>query len=513
MPRGAPPPNCRSLLHCHYQTLNHLQQLHAQAITQGLLSCHQPLSCRLLNAYARFGRSADARRLYGQIPFPDLVSRTSLLSLLLQDNRPWEAAHVFSQILLCGMKPDGFSVVGALSACAQMGDAALGRAVHGLIYRHGLGVETVVSNALIEMYCRNGRIGNARQVFDAMPMRDGASWSSMLNGCAKQQGLWVAHRLFDAMPEKDVVSWTVMIGAYVRGGHPVRALELFHKMNLEACRPTSITVVGVLSACADAGALDVGCSVHGLISKTMPNLDVAIHNALIDMYSKSGSLETADAIFNRMRYKDVYTWTTIISGLAVNGEGHQALEVFSDMLRSGTCPNDVTFVSVLSACSHSGLIHEGRLWFDVMCTHYNFKPQIRHVGCMVDLLSRAGLLSDATDLIDRMGIEADAVIWRSLLSACLVHGDAKLAEAAGRQIIRLEPDDDGVYVLLWNIYASANRWDEAREMRKMMRNRKIVKRPGCSWIELNVIPSFAMRTTLRGLIWNCEIRKLEYRTI
>ncbi|CAA7399104.1 unnamed protein product [Spirodela intermedia] len=481
---SSPLPSCRALLH-HCRCLEQLLQIHAQAITQGLLPHPQSFSCRILNAYSEFRRSADALRVFGQIRRPDLVSRTSLMKLHLQEGRPSDAADVFRQILFSGLRPDGFSVVAALSASGHMADLSLGRSLHGLIVRHDLDLETVVNNALVDMYCRSGKIGSARQVFDSMPTRDEISWSSLINGYAKQERLDVARRLFDEMPHRNAVSWTVMITAFVQGRCPIRALELFREMNSEGCRPTSVTIVGVLSACADVGALSVGCSIHGLISKTMANSDATIGNALIDMYSKSGSVETAAVIFNGMRHRDVYTWTTMILGLAVNGDGDGALYVFSEMLGSGARPNGVTFVSVLSACSHAGLVQEGLSWFDIMRGYYSLKPQIQHFGCVVDLLSRAGRLTDAEDLIGGMEIEPDAVLWRSLLSACLVHDDRRLAEVAGKRVIGLEPDDDGVHVLLWNMYASANRWDEAREIRKTMRGRRIRKRPGRSWIELN----------------------------
>ena len=205
----------------------------------------------------------------------------------------------------------------------------------------------------------------------------------------------------------------------------------------------------------------------------------------MDMYAKSGSIEMAFAVFEEVPLKDAFTWTTMISSFTVQGDGSKALELFGDMLRSGIVPNSVTFVSVLSACSHAGLIQQGRELFDKMRGIYNVNPQLEHYGCMIDLLGRGGLLEEAEALIADMDIEPDTVIWRSLLSACLVHGNDRLAEIAGQEIIKREPGDDGVYVLLWNIYASSDRWKEALDMRKEMLTRKIFKKPGCSWIEVD----------------------------
>ncbi|XP_073006957.1 pentatricopeptide repeat-containing protein At2g22410, mitochondrial-like [Typha latifolia] len=325
----------------------------------------------------------------------------------------------------------------------------------------------------------------AKMVFEEMGARDAVSWSSMLNGYVKCVGLEDACKFFDGMPQRETVSWTVMITGHVQRKQPVRALELFHRMKSEGHNPTQITVVGVLSACADIGALDLGRAIHGYVDKVNLCSNLTVYNALIDMYAKSGSLEMAFIIFKVNPGKDVFTWTSMISGFAVHGNGTRAMEVFSEMLSSGIRPNTVTFVSVLSSCSHAGLIQEGKKWFQRMHRDYNFEPQIEHYGCMVDLLGRAGLLSEAENLIENMGIEPDIVIWRSLLNACLVHGNNKLAETAGKEIIKRDPEDDGVYILLWNMYASSNRWEEALEMRKKMTSRKVFKKPGYSWIELD----------------------------
>ncbi|XP_073102554.1 putative pentatricopeptide repeat-containing protein At5g59200, chloroplastic isoform X3 [Elaeis guineensis] len=467
-------------------TLKELQQIHGQAITRGLHPHLQPLSCQILNSYARFGRTVEARELFLEIPHPDLVSITSFMSLHLQTDHPRRAISLFSEIVASGRRPDGFSIVGALSASGRIADPAIGKSLHGLVYRHGLGHESVVGNAVIDMYCRNGTIRIARMVFNEMPARDAVTWSSMLHGYIKCQGLESACEFFDEMPQRDAVSWTVMITGHVQGKQPVRALELFHRMKSEGHDPTLVTIVGVLSACADIGALDLGRAIHGYINKTKNvGSDITVYNAIIDMYAKSGNVEMAYDIFKESIYKDVFTWTTMIAGFAVHGSGKQAMEVFLEMLNAGIEPNEVTFLAVLSACSHAGFIDEGKKWFESMSRAYNIRPQIEHYGCVVDLLGRAGLLSEAELLIEKMGMEPDCVIWRSLLNACLVHGNVRLAEIAGKEIMKREPDDDGVYVLLWNLYASSNRWEEALEMRNRMRNRKVIKKPGCSWIEID----------------------------
>ncbi|KAI9192371.1 hypothetical protein LWI28_021901 [Acer negundo] len=396
-------------------------------------------------------------------------------------------------MIRCGLRPDNYSVVSALSACSRTKYLMGGQIVHGMILRFRLGSEPIVGNALIDMYCRNGNVEDAQMVFELMESKDIASWTSLLNGFLMWNDFKSARRVFDEMPERNSIPWTAMITGYVKGKSPVQGLEMFKRMKAEGKdQVTVVTVVSVLSGCADIGALDLGRSVHCYINKCNLGMDVTVNNALMDMYSKSGCLDMALKIFYEMRKRDVFCWTTLISGYAFHGRGYNALEVINDMLDSGITPNEVTFVSVLSACSHAGMLVEGQKLFNRMVQFYGLKPKIEHYGCMVDLLGRAGLLEIAKDFIEQMPINPDVDIWRSLLSACLVHGNLNLAELAGKMVIELEPDDDGVYILLWNIYLTANRQEDALRIRKLIRNRKIKKKPGCSWVEMNgIINEFA----------------------
>ncbi|XP_058097825.1 putative pentatricopeptide repeat-containing protein At3g15930 [Magnolia sinica] len=490
--------NCNSLLQS-CKSLQELKQIHAQTIAQGLQHLQQ-LSCKILNSYTRFNQTTDAHMVFHQIRNPDIVSWTSLISLYLQIDRPQDAFSIFSQIISSGLIPDRFVIVGALSACGRKEDLGCGKLVHGMIHRYELGSDTIVDNALIDMYCRNGKIQMAHLVFSKMVVKDVVSWTSMLHGHIKCKDLESACRVFDKMPVRNAVSWTALITGYIQGGKPIGALELFHRMKSVGEAPTAITIVGVLSACADIGALDLGRSIHGYINKTDMSLNTTVGNALIDTYSKSGSVGMAEKVFENMSKKDVYSWTTMISGFAAHGNGNRAIQAFSEMLHLGLRPNEITFVAVLSACSHSGLIDEGRRWFDQMRESHNLKPNIQHYGCMVDLLGRSGLLNEAQGLIENMQMDPDAIIWRSLLSACLVQGNVELAEMAGKKILELEPDDDGVYILLWNLYAAASRWKEALEMRKLMKDRRVRKRPGSSWIEVNgVVHEFFVEDKMHHL--------------
>ncbi|XP_066359919.1 pentatricopeptide repeat-containing protein At1g09190-like [Miscanthus floridulus] len=434
---------------CHHllaqcKKLRELQRIHALAVAHGLHPNHQSVSCKIFRCYADFGRIADARKLFDEIPHPDLISFTSLMSLHLKLDHQCEAISLFAHVVAAGHRLDGFAVVGALSASSGAGDQVVGGAVHGLIFRLGLDREVVVGNALIDMYSQCGKFESAVKVFDRMYLKDEVTWGSMLHGYIKCAGVDSALSFFDQVPVRSVVAWTALITGHVQGRQPVRALELFGRMVLEGHCPTHVTIVGVLSACADIGALDLGRVIHGYGSKCNASSNIIVSNALMDMYAKSGRIEMAFSVFQEIQSKDSFTWTTMISCCTVQGDGKKALELFQDMLRAGVVPNSVTFVSVLSACSHAGLIEEGRELFDIMRQVYKIDPLLEHYGCMIDLLGRGGLLEEAEALIADMNVEPDIVIWRSLLSACLVRGNDRLAEIAGKEIIKREPGDDGM---------------------------------------------------------------------
>ncbi|XVE90584.1 hypothetical protein DITRI_Ditri20bG0089500 [Diplodiscus trichospermus] len=471
--------------------LRNLKEIHGRATTLGLLQNHnQALSCKILTTYANLNSPNDANKVFNQIQHPDIVSWTCLINSFSQYKTPVKSVLAFSQLIRDGLKPDSYSVVAALSACGKTKDLVNGMLIHGIAFKYNLGFKNpIVGNALIDMYSRNGEILVAELVFEWMSVKDIASWNSLLNGYILCNDLNVSRLVFDKMPERNAVSWTALISGYVKVKEPLVGLKLFKEMISEGkINPTIVTVVAVLSCCADGGGLYFSRGVHCYVNKVNLNeKNVALSNALMDMYSKCGCLDVAGKIFNEMLGKDVFSWTIMITGYAFHGKGKQALQLFSDMLKSRVVPNEVTFLSALSACNHEGLIVEGQKVFRKMVQCYGFKPKIAHYGCVLDLLGRAGLVEEAKMLIEEMPILPDAVIWRSLFSACLIHGKLDLVEVAGKKVIELEPDDDGVYALLWHMYSSTNRHEDAVKIKKLMRNQKVKRRPGCSWIEVNGI--------------------------
>ncbi|KAG6408676.1 hypothetical protein SASPL_131694 [Salvia splendens] len=287
------------------------------------------------------------------------------------------------------------------------------------------------------------------------------------------------------MPDRNLRSWTAMIAGFVRCGKPKRAIDIFREMKQVGLKPNEATVVAVLAACADLGDLDLGRWIHDYSDKSGFTENVLVCNKLIDMYIKCGCLKAARDVFEGMKKRTVVSWSAMIQGLALHGNADEALGLFSEMIQMGMKPNDVTFIGLLNACSHMGLISEGRAFFARMTTDFAITPSIEHYGCMVDLLSRRGLLQEAYEFIKKMPITPNAAIWGALLGGCKVHKDIEMAEVAMRHIHELDPHNDGYYVVLANIYSEAKKWEDAARVRKMMKERGLKKTYGCSSITIN----------------------------
>lgn len=296
--------------------------------------------------------------------------------------------------------------------------------------------------------------------------------------------------MFAKCPERTSVAlWNAVISGFAKCGRSKEALELFDQMlqmEGEDVRADGITVVSALAACADLGALDAGEWIHDHAAKNSIQLDVFVGTALVDMYSKCGSIDLARKVFDEMPDRNVMSWTVMIRGLAMCGNGGDALALFSKMIDEGVKPDGITFVGVLSACSHSRLVDEGRRVFASMTRDFGIVPKSEHYSCVVDLLSRAGMLREAIEFIENMPLEPDAALWGSLLSACRRNPkEVELAEFVAGQLMEIEPDNDATYVLLSNIYAYNNRWDDVARVRRLMKERAIRKTPGCSSVEAN----------------------------
>lgn len=397
-----------------------------------------------------------------------------------------DAIFLFNGIQATGLRPDTYSFPFALKAAAHLSVLELGQELHGQIVRLGFGLDVHVMTGLIHMYSFCGGIDHARKVFDGIPQRDVVVWNAMVAGYVRHGELESARVLFEQMPERNVISWTAVIAGYAQMNRAAEAIEIFRRMQLEGgVDPDEIALLAALSACAQLGALDLGEWIHRYTKKRGFYKIVPLMNALIDMYAKCGNIEEALNVFESMQSRSVITWTIMIAGFALHGLGNEALNMFKRMEMQNVRPNDVTFIAILSACSHAGQTDLGRLYFDNMSSCYNVEPKIEHYGCMVDLLGRAGCLKEARDLIKDMPFKANAAIWGALLAAARTCGDVELGEYALRKLIEVEPHNSGNYTLLSNIYAAHGKWEGVGKLRKMMKVESVKKVPGGSSIEVD----------------------------
>ncbi|CAL2255368.1 unnamed protein product [Prunus armeniaca] len=437
---------------------------------------HMFVSCRELEA---------ARKVFDEGCVRDLVSWNSLINGYVRSGLACEALRIYQEMELEGFKPDEVTMIGVVSSCAQLENLRLGRKFHRLIEENGLSLTVPLANSLMDMYMKCGNIEAAQALFDNMTKKTIVSWTTMIVGYAKYGFLEIAHRLLYEIPEKNVVPWNAMIGGYVQAKHSKEALALFHEMQASNINPDEITMVGCLCACSQIGALDVGIWIHHYIEKHGLSINVAVGTALVDMYAKCGNITKALEVFWDMPGRNSFTWTAIICGLALNGHAHVAISYFAEMINTGLVPDEITFLGVLSACCHGGLVEDGRKYFSLMTSKFNLFPELKHYSSMVDLLGRAGLLQEAEELIHSMPIKADAVVWGALFFACYIHKNVLIGERAASKLLELDPHDSGIYVLLAKMYRESHMWEEAEKAQSMMKERGVEKTPGCSSIEVN----------------------------
>ncbi|KAL5853847.1 hypothetical protein ACOSQ3_008965 [Xanthoceras sorbifolium] len=435
--------------------------------------------------FGRTGNVSEACRFFSEMPKKDLVSWSALISCYEQNEMYEEALVTFRRMNDHGVMVDEVGVVSVLTACARLAVIVTGKLIHSLVVK--IGVESYVNlqNALIHMYSSCGEIAYAEKLFCAGYNLDLISWNSMISGYLKCGSIEKAETLFDNMTEKDVVSWGAMISGYAQHDRFSDSLALFLEMQLESIMPDQNILVSVISACTHLAALDQGMWMHAYIRKNGLKINAIIGTTLVDMYMKLGRVENALDVLHEMEEKGVSTWNALIFGFAMNGLVDKSLDMFFEMKKCGVVPNEITFIGVLGACRHMGLVDEGYRHFNSMIQEYRIEPNVKHYGCMVDLLGRAGMLKEAEKLVESMPISPDVATWGALLGACKKHGDHEMGERIGRKLVELQPDHDGFHVLLSNIHASKGKWDDVLEIRGTMVQRGVVKIPGCSMIEAN----------------------------
>lgn len=422
------------------------RKIHAVADQTGLVG-NVHVATALVKMYVEFDAMDLARQVFDMMPERDVVAWTSMIAGYVGSGDHSEALRVFREMRLGVEKPNSITVLNLIPSCNYL--------IHSFVIKSGLGFSVEVETAIFDMYAKSGDFVTARS-------------------------------LFDAMQQKNLISWTAMLSAYSQNGYAHDALSLFHQMlNVSDLKPDAVVAVSILQACAQLGSLIYGAMVHGYVLRSGFGFEVSVETALLDMYAKCGNIDAAQSIFDGIQQRNLITWSAMIAAYGSHGFGLKALDIFTEMNRAGCTPDETTFLSVLSACSHSGLVHEGKECFHLMVQRYNLMPNTKHYACMVDLLGRAGLIDEACALIDAMPIKPDDNVWGALLSACRVKGDVKTAETACRKLVEWDPGCTNYSVLLANAYARYGRWDDASKVRYAMRRNGDDKTPGCSFVDLN----------------------------
>ncbi|OMO74543.1 hypothetical protein COLO4_26597 [Corchorus olitorius] len=441
------------------------KSLHAELIKSGI-AFHLHTATSLLTMYSKCGKLVDSRKVFDEMPERNVVSWNAMIGGYFKNGDRDSALDLFEKIPIGRNSVtwiemiDGFAKSGDTSKARQFFDKV------PLEFRN-----VVTWTVMVDGYNANGELEAARKLFEMMPERNFFVWSSMISGYCKRGEVKEARNIFDRIPVRNLVNWNSMISGYAQNGFCEEALEMFKRMQSEGFEPDEVTLTSVLSACAQLGKLDVGKEIYHLIMEKRIKVNQFVLNALLDMHAKCGDLAHARLIFEGISRRTTACWNSMISGFAIHGQSKEAIEFFIKMEESDEIPDEITFLSLLSACAHGGFVDEGLDIFSKMGT-YGLVASIKHYGCLVDLLGRAGRLKQAFDLIKRMPMKPNDVVWGALLGACRVHLDTNMVEQVMQELHTLNYDMDSGdyshYVLLSNIYAASDKWEKAEKMRMAM---------------------------------------------
>ncbi|CAN1255020.1 Pentatricopeptide repeat-containing protein At5g08305 [Linum perenne] len=397
---------------------------------------------------------------------------------------PNRALSVFIQMLRSGASPDHLTYPFLFKACSRLFELQLGFSVHAHTTKTGYDFDRFVANSMIHLYAACRDIDHARMVFDDIPVKNLVSWNSMVDGYAKCGNMGLARQVFDLMSERDVVSWSSLIDGYVKAKGYQEAMMMFEKMNRDSgVSANEVTMVSVLSACAHLGELEQGRAMHQYIVDNCLRMTLVLRTSLVDMYAKCGSVDEALGVFRGfpVEQTDVLIWNAMIGGLATHGFVEESLCLFTEMQTAGIKPDEITYLCLLSACARGVLVKEAWYFFECLQRH-GMAAKSEHYACMVDMLARAGQVAEAYELVSIMPVEPTASMLGALFNGCMNHKRLDLAEIVGKKLIEIQPDNDGRYVGLSNVYAEVRRWDECRNTREEMEMKGVKKTAGYSLV-------------------------------
>ncbi|XP_062149388.1 pentatricopeptide repeat-containing protein At2g03880, mitochondrial-like [Alnus glutinosa] len=412
------------------------------------------VSNALITMYMKNGCPQGGARVFEAMTDHVLVSWNALLSGCHGYKICNLGPRIFYQMLVEGFMPNMYTYVSVLRSCSSLCDLGFGKQVHAHTIKNSLDGNDFVGTALVDMY-------------------------------AKTKCLEDADAVFNKLINRDLFTWTVIITGYAQTDQAEKAVKYFSLMQQEGVKPNEFTIASCLGGCSHIAAMETGQQLHSMAIKGGQFGDIFVSSALVDMYAKCGCLEDAEAIFQGLVFRDAVAWNTMICGYTQHGQGQKALETFWTMLDEGTIPDEVTFLGVLSACSHMGLVEEGKKQFNSLSEEFGITPTVEHYACMVDILGRAGKFDEMEHFIKKMELTPHALIWETVLGACKMHGNVEFGEKAAEKLFELKPEIDSTYILLSNILAAKGRWDDVKKVRSLMSIRGVKKEPGCSWVEIN----------------------------
>ncbi|KAK4854479.1 hypothetical protein QYF36_024491 [Acer negundo] len=476
--------------------LNHLKQLQCFLTTLGH-SQNQLYAFKLVRfCNLKLSSFTYARHIFDNVVSPNIYLYTAMITAYASHpDHHLKALSLYRDMLRRGCpQPNQFIYPHVLKSCPEVLELSGTKMVHAQIVKSGFVQYPVVQTAIVYSYARlNDNIGSARKLFDEMSDRNVVSWTAMISGYTRVGDVDNAVSLFEEMPDRDVPSWNSVIAGFTQNGLFPEAISFFRRMVVvggqsKDIRPNQVTVVCVLSACGHTGMLQIGKLIHGYVYRSGLVPDLFVLNALLDMYGKCGNLKEARSVFDRSSKKNLTSWNSMINCFALHGRSESAIRVFEEMKQYEdhvVRPDGVTFIGLLNACTHGGLVKKGLAYFELMTRKYQIEPRISHYGCLIDLLCRAGRFEKALEVVREMKMEPDEVVWGSFLNGCKIHSRSDLAEFAVKKLIEIDPNNGGYGIMLANLYGESGKWDEVGKVRKMLKDRNAIKVPGCSWIEID----------------------------
>lgn len=430
-----------------------LKEIHGYALRHGFIQSDELVANAFVAGYAKCGSLHYAEGVFFGMESKMVSSWNALIGGHVQNGFPRKALDLYLLMRGSGLEPDLFTIASLLSACARLKSLSCGKEIHGSMLRNGFELDEFIGISLVSLYVQCGKILSAKL-------------------------------FFDNMEEKNLVCWNTMINGFSQNKFPFDALDMFHQMLSSKIWPDEIAIIGALGACSQVSALRLGKELHCFAVKSHLTEHSFVTCSLIDMYAKSGCMEQSQNIFDRVHLKGEVTWNVLITGYGIHGHGRKAIELFKSMQNAGFRPDSVTFIALLTACNHAGLVAEGLEYLGQMQSLFGIKPKLEHYACVVDMLGRAGRLNEALELVNELPDKPDSRIWSSLLSSCRNYRDLDIGEKVANKLLELGPDKAENYVLISNFYARLGKWDEVRKMRQRMKEIGLQKDAGCSWIEI-----------------------------